>query len=166
MTPICCFYCCHEIQGKSLKLPQSYDDVKDEFVLFGHFCSFECMKTYNLELNDSFIYKRFTFIGMLAEKVMKSKSQINFAPNKFMLKRFGGPLTIEEFRKNAKDIPYGYDDSFMRNNTTATINTSDSSIVSSYNPVPVSNEPLKLQRSKPLKNKQNTLEMTMGLFAT
>ena len=29
---------------------------------------------------------------------------------------------------------------------------------------PVTNEPIKLQRAKPLKNSQNTLEVTMGLF--
>lgn len=148
-----------------LQLPQKYDPVKNSFTFFGCFCSFECMKTYNLELNDSFTYKRFAYISILAESTFGTKSTIMFAPNKHNLAMFGGTMSIEEFRKNSKPLPSGYTHSCE-----TVVHTEcapvEKNVVASYNPTPVSNEPLKLQRNKPLKNTQNTLEKTMGLFAS
>ena len=167
MQPLYCYHCCHKIEGKTLGLP--YERCQDgKYKCSGNFCSFPCMKTYSLELNDSYKNERFTLIGqMFYESTGTWKCQ--FAPRREQLKIFGGTLNIENFRKQSNSTPvpklmppmepvtiiFDKHENFSLNKK------QEDDIVKN---TPATNEPIKLQRAKPLKNSQNTLEVTMGLF--
>lgn len=124
------------------------------------------MKTYNLDMNDSFVHKR----DMLVSRLYSSLSgdvagQVAFAPPRDRLRIFGGSLGIEEFRSTFTKTPY------MDIGATAPEPQQADQQVKErqpyeYRSAPVTNEPIKLKRSKPLKNSQNTLEASMGLFKT
>jgi hypothetical protein len=158
---LCCYYCCHNIDGDVFKLPIQYNRETNTYTFYGCFCSYECMKTYNLELNDSFTNKRFMYITSICRGGNNSYNNISFAPSKTNLKIFGGKMTIEEFRKGFT----------KHNNTISNIDTGVSNDIHIQNCIQyqvkeVKNEPVRLKRSKPLKNSQNTLENTMGIFKT
>lgn len=97
-----CWYCCHSFDGKPLQIPHKYDEKKDEYITEGHFCSWECMKSWNLyDKNDSFKNIRFTLISLMYQRITNNHTDnINFAPVKTCLKLFGGNMDINEFRKN------------------------------------------------------------------
>ena len=170
-----CFHCCDIIEpNKYLSMPIEHDISKDEYKFFGYFCSWECMKTYNLETKSSNKNIIFNNIEELYVK-MNGKGIIEFAPFKEELKVFGGDLTIDEFKKKKTIKPnkkYVYPmvpehvhierhDNFTLNNTESANETFNNFELSS-----VQNEPIKLNRNVPRKTNQNTLEKTMGLFAS
>lgn len=95
-TNVACWWCCHQFDTHPVCAPVKYNEHKDLFTVIGCFCSFNCAKAYamkdmrnnsSIALN-SFLYKRVT--GQLAH--------IKPAPPKTVLKMFGGPLSITEYR--------------------------------------------------------------------
>ena len=161
-----CYHCCHTIDGKPLGLPYSKTEG-GVFKCYGNFCSYPCMKTYTLELNDSYKSERFTLISEMNYISTGSTGGCKFAPRREQLKMFGGQMSIEEFRGSSmgtstlKLIPpmepvtviFDKYENFSLKKNNESINQEN-----------VTNEPIKLQRAKPLTNSQNTLEVTMGLF--
>jgi len=101
-TNIACWWCCHQFDTHPVCAPVKYNEHKDIFTVVGCFCSFNCAKAYamkdfknnsSIALN-SFLYKRVT--GQLAH--------IKPAPPKTVLKMFGGPLTIKEYRETFNSL--------------------------------------------------------------
>lgn len=103
-TDISCWWDCHPFDSHPIGVPIKYDDKKDIFKVFGCFCSFNCMyayvlnnykeKIYRADIN--FMYKKVTgddSFGMVSDKISP-------APDKAILKKFGGCLTIEQFRNS------------------------------------------------------------------
>ena len=100
-----CHYCCHPFTREPLQIPIKYDLDKKKYVCEGCFCSWECMKTWNLEKNDSMKNIRFNLIQQMYQDMTKSHHEmINFAPNKKSLEMFGGNIDINTFRKHNKNI--------------------------------------------------------------
>ena len=162
-SKLLCFHCCHSILSAPLHMPLDFKN--GIYICEGNFCSIPCMKTYNLELNDSYKNIRFMHINSLSKLLYNSLNH-PFAPRKIELEAFGGNLTINKFRKNASVLPHiklpypmkvikpeiEIDYTLIRSKATNSIN--------------VQNEPIRLERKAPLKNHQHTLEETMGLFKT
>tara|TARA_B100001093_G_scaffold495868_1_gene540840 strand:- start:21052 stop:21498 length:447 start_codon:yes stop_codon:yes gene_type:complete len=143
-------------------MPTMYERGKYRY--FGYFCSFECMRTYNLELNDSFVHKRFNLISQL-NYALNGDTKCYFAPQKRTLLIFGGTKSIDEFRKDFFSAPHMELEFPLEDKEESILESvNDSGVISEYKPKPVVNEPIKLKRVKPLKNSQNTLEQTMGIF--
>ena len=159
-----CFHCCQNIEAKVLHMPIDFKNEK--YHCEGNFCSIPCMKTYNLELNDSFKNVRFMHINSLASKI---GAETRFAPRREELKEFGGTLSLKDFQNKCGKKP--------TLKTTPPMEVVKQNIESDHTLVrcdskpsiqqnEVKNEPIRLQRNKPLKNSQNTLEKTMGIFAS
>ena len=94
-----CFYCNHSFNTKQWQLPINY--TKCIFQMWGNFCSLECARSFLTY--DHHIFNRDKCQSLLALYAMKSFGKykhIEKAPNKFLLQMYGGPLTIEEFRKS------------------------------------------------------------------
>lgn len=159
-----CYHCCHRIDGEIVRLPLSCE--KGQYQYYGYFCSFECMKTYNLDMNDSFVHKRDVLVSRLYSSLSGNIArQVAFAPPRDRLKIFGGSLEIEEFRGTFTKTPYMDIGSIEPKPQQVDHQTKERQPYE-YRSAPVTNEPIKLKRSKPLKNSQNTLEASMGLFKT
>lgn len=97
---LCCWWCCHKFNNHSLGLPEFI--FKNIYYVYGNFCSFNCMLSYNLDKNDYKIWERQANIYQMINSVsdeIKTKKVI-FAPPRQTLNIFGGPLTINEFRNN------------------------------------------------------------------
>ena len=103
-TDVLCYHCCHSFTTNPLSLPFSMKQNK--FMVKYVFCSWECMKTYNSEMNTSNENYIYSLIQQLYQYINNTNISIQFAPPKSVLKAFGGHLTIDEFR--AKNIKIKY----------------------------------------------------------
>ena len=160
-----CFYCCHPSKHQMYGLPIHYHETTNTFTFYGKFCSWECMKSYNLYSNSSFRQNIFNYIQLFHDKIHDDKKIIQFAPPKTMLNVFGGPLSIDEFRRNNEkfnvyESPMKYETQLIEKYENFAINQSQQS----YNNSEIVNEPIKLKRKMPKQSAQNTLEKSMGVF--
>ena len=95
-----CFWCCHEIDTISVGLPIRHDVVHNTFTLFGTFCSLNCASAFNFSHHQCSerVWEINSWVHLLARNIGLS-TPIRPAPSRYMLKLFGGPMTITEFRK-------------------------------------------------------------------
>lgn len=93
-----CWWCKYNFDTEPIQLPDDY--YNNTFYCIGHFCSFNCIKSYNLDLNDTLVWKRESLINLLYYKIYSKYIKIMAAPHWLSLIDFGGNLTINEFRIN------------------------------------------------------------------
>lgn len=111
-TNICCWWCTHQFENLPTYLPEKYSDGK--FHVSGCFCSFNCAGAYNLALNDNKIWERYSLLKLMYYMINKDNItsindiDINIAGPKELLEKYGGPMKIEEYRKNSKILGREY----------------------------------------------------------
>lgn len=105
-TNIHCWWCCHSFENSPCTLPTTYDPRRCRFTYTGIFCSWNCVKAYNIDRSDHKKYERSGLIVLLIQKMYGIVSSINLkaAPPTQTLKMFGGYLSIDEFRDNSSIV--------------------------------------------------------------
>ena len=93
-----CWWCKNSFHTSPVQLPELYRD--NIFYCIGHFCSFNCAKSYNLDINDSSIFKRESLLHLMYNLTYGEYKEITPAPHWLTLEEFGGIFTIEQFREN------------------------------------------------------------------
>ena len=96
-----CFWCCHEFSGQSFTLPISFDTNKNTFICSGVFCSPECSLAYlysDVNTTDNFRWQRHALLNELYKPIYGDK-EVSVAPPRSILRIFGGPLDIKQFRE-------------------------------------------------------------------
>jgi hypothetical protein len=95
---ICCFYDGYPIKGKQFACPKSYKN--NTFFVWGYFCSYECVRSFIEENNKScHVDKELSLLSLLSMKTYGMKYRLGNSKNRFLLKKFGGPLDIDQWRK-------------------------------------------------------------------
>jgi hypothetical protein len=104
-----CFWCCHSIVDKEFGMPLRYDSIHNSFTLYGCFCSLECAAAHNfsVHMGSDRAWEIHSWIQLIARRYGYA-GRVRPAPSKFLLKLFGGPLTIEEFRTTHKGLSRSY----------------------------------------------------------
>ena len=111
-TELCCWWCTCQFDNLPTYLPEKYSD--NNFYVSGCFCSFNCAGAYNLSLSDDKIWNRYSLLKLMYYLINKNKIssisdiEINVAGPKELLKKYGGPMTIDEYRKNSKILGREY----------------------------------------------------------
>ena len=106
LTNICCWHDTEPFDTYPVFIPQKF--YGNKFYVFGCFCSFNCACAYNLSLKDGDVLSRHSNLIRLFYEVNKNKLEnikdveINPSGKKEKLKKFGGSMTITEFRENSK----------------------------------------------------------------
>lgn len=169
-TSVCCYWCCHKFEGPPFGMPVKM--VDEVFHVSGCFCSLECATAYNYASNDSMeeIWERQNLTNMLA-KMLDFAVPIKPAPNRLVLKMFGGVFDIDEFRAytaSGKVMCANFPP--MVTVTQQIEETHESDITCDHKFIPLDNdrikrykEKLKLRRTKPLVNPKNTLDHSMNV---
>jgi hypothetical protein len=172
-TDMWCWHCCHPFDTQPLPMPIKYDDRRDMFVVTGVFCSWSCMKTYNLESANYMKNVISMFIRMFIKRCTGSTAPVQPAPPRIKLRVFGGSMSIKEFRAASssgtfrvlppKMIVY---DPFVEHEVVVPRSRQkqcnrDDTV--SFKDVRARNETLRLKRPKPLQNNKNALERTIGI---
>lgn len=147
-----CWWCCHTFDSEPLGFPYKHDDLRDRFYTTGHFCSFDCVKAYNLDRDSATKAINAMWILLMKKRLTGSTSPIRCAPKRHTLKEFGGPLSIEEFRSGSHEVTCR-----MPNEIRQPPEIIVKKVASS------SSDELVLKRPKPLKREQSLLEKTLGL---
>ncbi len=93
-----CFYCHHKFDTKQFFLPIDYCPKLDRFKITGNFCSPNCVKSYCLK-SKTFENKLY-LVGFFYRRLFGQDFNIKPAPDIYLLKEYGGNMTIEEFRKS------------------------------------------------------------------
>lgn len=178
----CCFWCTESFSSSAIGLPYNVvrnDDpnsqtFKYKYLVYGYFCGFGCAAAYNYAQKDSRVNDRFTLLSNMREDVYGTVAPIVFAPPREMLRKFGGPLTIDEFRQRCQTqvqyqviVPplmsmrcqieefYG---SLYKKADTPAIHLDDERVMRAQNNI----EKLKLRRTTPAHTKNN-IESSMGI---
>ena len=95
-----CFWCCHKFNGTQFVSPVSYDAHKNIYVCQGNFCSPECSLAYLYSehtMSEGTRWIRHSLLNQLYSSMYMEG--ISPAPPRTLLRMFGGPLDIEQFRK-------------------------------------------------------------------
>lgn len=159
-----CLWCKNSFETPSVELPEDY--YNNIFYCTGNFCSWNCAKSYNIDLNDTSTWKRESLLNLMYFKTYGDFSEIIPAPSWLMLEDFGGILKIEEFREqftfNNKDYLVLHPPLITRQlqieeSYKKSINTTGNKLDNPYE------GELVLKRNKPVESNNFNLEKTMGL---
>lgn len=168
-----CWWCCHECPGEELRMPYKHDALRNKFYTTGCFCSWSCMKAYNLTYNRV----RSSIIACNMVLLYKQKyghvDAIPCAPSRYALSVFGGKLSIEEFRGADRssrvvvrmpDQVYVPHDVSLKHEVRAVHEGDANTKFQEISTTNTTNETLKIKRPKPLKRDENNLEKTLGII--
>ena len=165
-----CWWCKNKFTQPAVQLPENYHN--NTFYCVGNFCSFNCVKSYNIDLNDNLIWEREGLINLLYNLTYNENKEITYAPHWITLEEYGGNLTIEEFRKNSivntteylilhpplisrqMQIEESYKVSKLKEVSLDNVNKLYSEIESDFT----------IKRTKPIQSSQLNLATTMGLI--
>jgi len=159
-----CWWCRNNFTNPPIQLPEDY--YNNTFYCVGHFCSYNCAVSYNLDLNDIITSKRISLINLLYYKTYTEFNNIIPAPHWITLEEYGGKLSINEFRENSINNTKDYlvlhppivsrqmqiEESYKQKKFKDIQSCSD--IENNYT----------IRRNKPINSKQLNLEVTMGLI--
>ena len=94
-----CHWCCHPITANKFGMPIDYDTVHNVFYVYGQFCSLSCAAAHNVatHMGSDRMWDVNGWLQMLAQ-FYQLPLPVRPAPSRYVLKMFGGPLSIDEFR--------------------------------------------------------------------
>lgn len=171
-TEVACFWCCHKFEGRPVVLP-----VRDEgeyLQVFGNFCCPECAMSYLFDIRQD-SHTRWEQLALLNRVYGESVGgTIRPAPSRSVLRMFGGPMSIEEYRavirqkKVRIDIHIPPMVSLLSTMDTKPIDFYDANLTKNVmetvkERLQKAEEVLKLRRTKPLKAWESTLDACMNL---
>jgi hypothetical protein len=100
-TDVYCYNCCHPFYNKPFTLPIDFEPSLRRYKVFGNFCSPNCAKRYALD--DKILCNKVHILSQMCREMYDASYKIKPAPSKFLLRCFGGKLSIEEYRNNFKE---------------------------------------------------------------
>ena len=173
---ICCWWCTHEFSTPAFYLPHWV--VDGTFHVTGHFCSYNCALAYNVSMKDNTVCQRSNLLWILYSSWLGSKNAPPLpAPPREVLKRFGGWMTIEEFREHTAVLGHGVRlmlpplqsvyytiESQKCLSATSSYPRPNAYVPLDHESVSRARETLKLKRSVPKKSNYVSLEETMGII--
>jgi hypothetical protein len=98
-----CFWCSYDFDNPPIFIPKHF--IKNSYHVYGCFCSPECATAHLMDENidSSTKFERYYLINHIYSKIYQYKKNIKPAPNPYyMLDKFYGNLTIQEFRSLLK----------------------------------------------------------------
>ena len=172
-TDIACFWCAHSFEGQPCVIPER--EEKGVYRIYGNFCCPSCAMAYILQesLDSHVRWERVSLLHRIYSKAYAT-GRIFPAPSRDCLSLFGGPMSIEQFRgtmsagKIRIDIQIPPMVSILGSIDTKPIDFYDYSMKHTISPllgeaVPKAEEGLRLKRSRPLKEKESTLDSVLKI---
>ncbi len=171
-TDVACFWCAHKFEGRPVFLP--YLEKDGVWHVYGNFCCPECALAYCIDEKEDqqLRWEKIALLHRLYANVIGGR--IYPAPARTVLKLFGGRLSIEEYRATVRrgkvriDVHVPPMVSLLATMDTKPIDFYETTIPKTFVPLNTERvkkveEGLRLKRSKPLKDKESTLDACMNL---
>ena len=169
-----CFWCCEIFGGRPCVIPTCI--TEGVWQVYGNFCTPHCASAYLLaDLLDTHVrWERLSLLHRLYGNYCGGR--IYPSPHRECLERFGGPMSTQEFRRLCEERKIRVDVhlppmvSILASMDTRPIDFYETSIRNTvtYSPVSAPSAPtdttnLKLKRSKPLKDRESTLDACLNI---
>ena len=171
-TSVTCYWCSHGFEGPPIGLPVKPFVDGDGFDVTGCFCSIACAAAFNLESRDSHdaVCDRHAMLSELS-RLVHGNGEIRPAPDWKSLQKFGGYMTIEQFRKFSSEKKVLLTNAPpMRSLTTQLEEVNEGNVGAGYNFVPLDPvriergiQELSLKRNKPRFDYRNSLDHKMNV---
>jgi hypothetical protein len=174
-TDLACFWCCEIFHGRPCVIPSAIQE--DVWQVYGSFCTPQCGMAYLLsELLDT--HTRWERIALLNRLYgAQTNGRVYPAPSRETLQRFGGPISTDDFRAVCEqqrvrvDISLPPMVSILASMDTKPIDFYETPLRNTFaSPHALhiqrqTDEPtgLKLRRTKPLKDKESTLDTVLNI---
>ena len=172
-TDIACFWCTHEFDNKPCFLPTK--EESGVYHIYGNFCTPQCALSYLLEehLDSHVRWERMALLHRMYRPQGKPGCRLYPSPPRDSLKKFGGVYTYDQFRRIVSDNKVRVDIqippmvSILGTLDTKPIDFYDSSLQNTFTggfsmdrfkAWSEQGGALRLKRSKPLKDKESTLD--------
>jgi hypothetical protein len=173
-TDVACFWDCNTFRGQPCVIPTGIEE--GIWRVYGNFCCPECAAAYlfNERLDASVQWERYALMNRL---YAEGERPVRLAPPRTILRMFGGTLDVSEFRAIIGDKRMRVDVmtppmiSIIQVMDTKPIDFYDASMKNTFIPWEMDrmNRPgaqgLRLRRTKPVAEKEATLEWCMGIRA-
>jgi len=169
-----CFWCCEIFGGRPCVIPTCI--TEGVWQVYGNFCTPHCASAYLLaDLLDTHVrWERLSLLHRLYGNYCGGR--IYPSPHREVLERFGGPMSTQEFRRLCEERKIRVDVhlppmvSILASMDTRPIDFYETSIRNTvtYSPVVSPSAQtdmtnLKLKRSKPLKDRESTLDACLNI---
>lgn len=171
-TTVACYWCSHTFANQPCIIPLS--ERHGVYKVYGNFCCPECSIAYLLQehIDPHVRWERMALLYRIYDT--SAEGRIYPAPPREVLQLFGGPLSIESYRatiaghKIRVDLHIPPIVSIIGSIDTKPIDFYDTSIKNNivllpYDKMQKAEEGLRLKRSKPLKDKESTLDACMNI---
>jgi len=173
-TDVACFWDCHPFRGTPCVIPTVIEE--GIWRVYGNFCCPECAAAFlfNERLDLHVQWERYALLNRLYAPVADA---VRLAPARTILRLFGGAMDISDFRSIVADKRLRVDVmmppmiSIIQVMDTKPIDFYDASMKNTFIPWEMDrmNRPgaqgLRLRRTKPVAEKEATLEWCMGIVA-
>jgi len=170
-----CWNCSEKFENSPIGLPVIHENRKYlEYRLEGNFCSFGCAARYLFENETgSAFWQRFDILNLLYNQMSESKEllKVELAPPRLALKKYGGQLSIEEYRRSQltqknykvyryplKPCPY-----FLEETLPVVKSKTNPNYVSMDGNLKGIESRYKLSRKKPLPTKSYSIDQCMNI---
>lgn len=165
---IACWWCCHTFNTPPIPIP--YKINRGKYYVYGCCCSYNCAASYIFRENKSDMWEKYSLLNLLYKKIHKCANvKIRLAPIPLLLRMFGGPMNISEYREsfliNKKDYNIleppliAVNPHVEESNYDITSKGKIDNMYSSYTQQSL----MKLKRNKPIMKQNNTLESYMAI---
>jgi hypothetical protein len=179
-TEIACFWCCHSFSTQPVAIPSHILD--EVWNMYGNFCSPECATAslFKERIDSHVQWERYALLNSLyaedAEVIAGTPRGIRPAPPREVLRMFGGSMDISEFRALVHEKRLRMD--VLTPPMVSIIQTMDTKPIDFYDQnlknVFIRNDiqhkynapgaqGLRLRRTKPVKNRESTVEWAMQI---
>jgi hypothetical protein len=168
-SDIACFWCVHAFSTQPVVIPER--EIAGVYTVYGNFCCPQCAMAYLLGENID-PHVRWERMALLQRVYDKGGARRIFpAAARESLKIFGGPMSIEVFRATVQEGRVRVDlhmppmVSILGSIDTKPIDFFDTSMKNTITGPPVEKreEGLRLKRTKPLKERESTLDSVMNI---
>lgn len=173
-TDVACFWCCHTFRSQPCVIPTVIEE--GIWRVYGNFCCPECAAAhlFNERLDSHVQWERYALLNRL---YANGEAGVRLAPPRTVLRMFGGTLDVSEYRSIVTDRQMRVDVmtppmiSIIQVMDTKPIDFYDASMKNTFIPWEMDrmNRPgaqgLRLRRTKPVAEKESTLEYCMGIVS-
>ena len=166
-----CFWCCHKFEWAPARLPVSYDAYKNVYTCEGHYCSPECALSYlykQVQTSDTVRWNRHTLLRDMYAAMYRHRD-LSMAPPRSVLRLFGGPLDIAQYRAYTSSVNNMVASElppvrlmFPTMNVQGPVRDIKKYVSLSSDTVEKASQQLRLKRSKPVHSNNQTLDMCLN----
>jgi hypothetical protein len=154
-----CWWDDHEFKNNRWGIPLKF--INNNFHIYGCFCSPNCAAAYlfNMYKDSDDIWNKYSLLNFMYNTIYKTNISIKCASSKLILKKYGGTLTIKEFREQFNKRSNNY----YINIPSTIINNVNIENINTDNSHESDNHELRLFRRGPVLDYKQTLENSMNL---